>query len=98
MRQDSDALSQRSQRGLKAFGMELEALVASAIEAAKDCHELVPSAPARDIALQIVAIVNSAGPITQDSGSFERLEQLYLAFGRIIIHAYGVHGRPVVQN
>ncbi len=45
--------------------------------------------PTDDVALQLVSIANSAGPITQDAGNFDRLEQLYLAFARIITHAYG---------
>jgi TetR/AcrR family transcriptional repressor of nem operon len=89
MRQDSEALSAESRHTLRAFGAELEAVVTDAIEAAKANGELVASAPTEDIALQIVGLVNSAGPITQDAGNFERLEQLYLAFGRVIIHAYG---------
>ena len=47
------------------------------------------SMPVEDVALQLVSIANSAGPITQDAGDFDRLEQLYLAFGRIVQHAYG---------
>ena len=91
MRQDSDALSERGRALLKTFGIELYGYVVSAVETAKERGELVASAPVDDIALQIVAIINSAGPITQDAGDFERLEELYLAFGRIIRHAYG-HG------
>jgi hypothetical protein len=51
--------------------------------------ELRPETPVDDVTLQLVAIANSADPITQDDGSFDRLEQLYLAFARIIAHAYG---------
>jgi TetR/AcrR family transcriptional regulator, transcriptional repressor for nem operon len=43
-----------------------------------------------DIALQLVAIVNSADPITQDAGSFDRLETLYRGLTRIVLHAYGL--------
>lgn len=46
-------------------------------------------APAEDIALHLVFIINGAGSITQDSGSFDELERLYLAFARVISHAYG---------
>ena len=38
--------------------------------------------------MQIVSIIDSAGPITQDAGSFARLEHLYLAHMRVIAHAY----------
>ena len=33
---------------------------------------------------ELVAIANSAGPITQDGGNFDRLEQLYRSFGRVV--------------
>ena len=49
----------------------------------------MPDAPANDIAVQLIAIVDSAGSITQDSGSFDRLERLYTAYLQIIYHAYG---------
>jgi len=45
--------------------------------------------PTSDIALQLVSIANSAGPITQDAGNFERLEELYVGFAGIINDAYG---------
>ena len=45
--------------------------------------------PVDDVALQLVSIANSAGPITQDAGDFDRLEQLYAAFTRILIGAFG---------
>ena len=51
--------------------------------------EFIEFMPVEDVALQLVSIANSAGPITQDAGDFDRLEQLYLAFGRIVQHAYG---------
>ena len=39
--------------------------------------------------VQLVSIANSAGPITQDAGSFERLERLYRAFLTTVMAAYG---------
>src|ERR1700736_2452335 len=62
MRQDGDALGERGRTRLKAFGVELQGYLVSAIEAAKERGELVASAPVEDIALQLVAIINSAGP------------------------------------
>jgi hypothetical protein len=50
---------------------------------------LSEAAPRDDIALQLVAIADSAGPITQDGGDFSRLEQLYRSVNRIVHHAYG---------
>jgi TetR/AcrR family transcriptional repressor of nem operon len=89
MRQDSDALTPRGREALQRFGKNLFASIVFAIEDAKDRGEFDTSMPTDDIALQLVSIANSAGPITQDAGNFDRLEQLYLAFARIITHAYG---------
>jgi TetR/AcrR family transcriptional repressor of nem operon len=71
------------------FGIAMERLVRRAVRRAIEQGELVPDTPVKDVALQLVAIVNSADPITQDAGSFERLEQLYRGFARILLHAYG---------
>jgi TetR/AcrR family transcriptional repressor of nem operon len=93
MRQDSDALTDQGRAALQRFGRELYAIIVAAIEDAKHRGEFDPSLPVEDVALQLVSIANSAGPITQDAGSFDRLEQLYMAFARIVTHGYGVE-RP----
>jgi AcrR family transcriptional regulator len=89
MRQDSDALTPKGRAALKHFSAELNASINAAIRDARDRGEFVETMPVDDVALQLVAIANSAGPITQDAGDFDRLEQLYFAFGRIVQHAYG---------
>jgi AcrR family transcriptional regulator len=89
MRQDSEALTPRGRAALKRFAVGLEKNVTAAVRRAKQRGEFDPSMPTEDVALQWISIANSAGPITQDAGNFERLEQLYMAFGRIIQHAYG---------
>jgi AcrR family transcriptional regulator len=89
MRQDSEALTPKGRAALKRFAAGLDKSVTAAVRRAKQRGEFDPSMPAEDVALQWISIANSAGPITQDAGKFERLEQLYMAFGRIIQHAYG---------
>jgi TetR/AcrR family transcriptional repressor of nem operon len=89
MRQDSAALTPKGRAALERFAQELDASVTAAVRAARDQGEFIESMPVEDVALQLVSIANSAGPITQDAGDFDRLEQLYLAFGRIVQHAYG---------
>lgn len=89
MRQDSDALTPKGRAALKRFARDLEASITAAIVDAKARGEFIESMPVADVALQLVSIANSAGPITQDAGNFDRLEQLYMAFARIIQHAYG---------
>jgi AcrR family transcriptional regulator len=89
MRQDSEALTPKGRAALKRFAAGLDENVTAAVRRAKQRGEFDPSMPTEDVALQWISIANSAGPITQDAGNFERLEQLYMAFGRIIQHAYG---------
>lgn len=94
MRGSQEMLSTKSRRCLQDFGPNIEAWVREAIAVSKGKGELLRDAPVDDITLLVVSIINSAGPITQDSGNFCRLDSLYLASARIIDHAYG-SGRPV---
>lgn len=90
MRGARQLLSPRAAQALQDFGPAVDACVREAIAFAKGTGELRSDAPVDDITLQIVSIINSAGPITQDSGSFMRLDRLYTATARIISHAYGL--------
>lgn len=92
MRQDSDALTPAGREALLRFGRDLYASIASAVDEAKAAVEFSESMPTDYVALQLVAIANSAGPITQDAHDFQRLEDLYMGFARIIEHAYGAGG------
>ena len=94
MRMERDVIGPNARAALVEFGVVLENMIVSAIESAIKRGELTPEIPIRDVALQLVAIADSAGPITQDGGSFERLEKLYLSFARIVNHAYGTK-RPL---
>lgn len=89
MRLERDVIGERARKALADFGATLENLVIEGIDAAVRRGELSNDIPRSDIALQLVAIANSAGPITQDGGNFDRLEQLYRSFSRVVHHAYG---------
>lgn len=88
MRLERDVIGEKARKALCDFGVTLENLVIDGIDAAVKRGELSNDIPRSDIALQLVAIANSAGPITQDGGNFDRLEQLYRSFGRVVLHAY----------
>jgi AcrR family transcriptional regulator len=90
MRLERELVGPKAREALSDFSHRLETLVAAGIRRAIRTKELKPDAPVQDLALQLVAIANSANPITQDAGSFDRLEQLYRAFARIVSHAYGL--------
>ena len=64
-------------------------MILRAVTQARDGGEFSPEMPVEDVAIQLFSIANSASPITQDAGSFDRLEQLYLGFSRIVVHAFG---------
>lgn len=89
MRQDSNFLTPRGHEALQDFARDLHACIVAAVVDARDRREFLPSIPVDDVALQLFCIANSASPITQDAGNFDRLEQLYLGFARIVTHAFG---------
>lgn len=93
MRLERDVIGPKARQALADFGVALENLVIAGIDQAVTKGELSDDIPRADIALQLVAIANSAGPITQDGGNFDRLEQLYRSFSRVVHHAYGLKRR-----
>jgi AcrR family transcriptional regulator len=98
MRQDSDLLNKHGRDALKRFSALLFDSIVSAIEKAKENGELSGRAPVDEVALLLVSIANSAGAITRDSGSFDRLEQLYMGFARILMDAYGKQATTVARR
>lgn len=90
MRLERDVIGPKAREALADFGARLENLVIAGIDQAVAQGELSDGIPRGDITLQLVAIANSAGPITQDGGNFDRLEQLYRSLARIVHHAYGL--------
>ena len=93
MRMEREVIGPQAQAALTNFGINLHNLIISGVEMAVKNKEYDKSIPKEDVVLQLVAIANSAGPITQDGGSFDRLEQLYLSFSHIIEDAYGLKKR-----
>jgi AcrR family transcriptional regulator len=94
MRLEGNLLGENVRSQLREFSKRMEEFVAEAIDQAQSNGEIAADAPVRDIAVQIVSIIDSAGSITQDAGSFVRLEHLYLAHMRVIAHAYVSKRKP----
>ncbi|WGF89763.1 TetR/AcrR family transcriptional regulator [Marinivivus vitaminiproducens] len=92
MRLEADQLSPEAKATLKHFTSAVETFIGDAAAQAQARGEIARDAPLKDVAIQLIAIVDSSGSITQDAGSFERLEHLYTAYIRIIHHAYGGDG------
>lgn len=89
MRVDRDQLGPEAHAALDGFGVTLERFITEAVDQAVARGEFSPDIPREDVALQLVAIADSAGAITQDGGSFARLEKVYRSFARLLEHAYG---------
>ncbi|AJZ56937.1 bacterial regulatory s, tetR family protein [Paraburkholderia fungorum] len=89
MRFERDLLSDKAREAVEMYGERLESVIFEGMAMAVQKKELSPDTPIKDISFQLVTVTNSAGPITQDSGSFDRLEELYCALARIIQHAFG---------
>jgi TetR/AcrR family transcriptional repressor of nem operon len=98
MRLDRKIIGKKARDSLAHFSVVLERMVTAGVQMAIRKNEITPEAPVKEITLQLVAIANSADPITQDAGSFARLEELYLAFARIVSHAYGLKKRSRVAS
>lgn len=89
MRADADALSERSLQNVRRFTSELLEAVMVGTRQAIDAGVLHAQAPVRDIAVQFVNLVNSAGLTTLDAHRFDRLSEIYRAFIRMTLAAYG---------
>ena len=94
MRNDNDVIGEYANKALSRFARELSAYISEATGAAIRRGELAADAPVEDIVVQLVSITNSAGPITQDAGDFERLAQLYRAFLKTVEAAYAPQPLP----
>ena len=64
-----------------------------ALTAAIASGELKPDTPVDDLARLLRVTFLSCPPITQDSGSFDDVEQLFAAFGRTVLGAWGAKGK-----
>jgi AcrR family transcriptional regulator len=93
MRLERETISPHAQQALVEFGITLDRLVLAGVSQAIEKGELVPDAPREAISLQLVAVADSAGFITQDGGDFRRLEQLYRSISSIVQEAYGPQNR-----
>lgn len=89
MRQESELLSEPSRIQLRRIE-KVEAFVISAIRQAQSSGEISEDVPLEDISVSISTIIDCACALTQSWGSFERLENCYLAHMRLVLHAYGV--------
>jgi len=88
LRLDAESLSPEAREALASFTLEVHAAVKVAVEVAYRKGELIENAPTDDIAFLILNLVNSSSIFTQDAGSFDKLEQFYRVFSRVVLAAY----------
>lgn len=94
LRLEGEVLSPGARASLASFTDDVQAAVRVAVQIAHDKGELLADAPLDDLAFLLVNIVNSSSVFTQDAGNFERLEQFFDAFSRVLISAYApAHGQ-----
>lgn len=89
MRLERDLLTDKAREALVDYRKSVEGYVITGVSRAIDARELRRATPVKDIAAQLVTIIDTADPITRDAGRFDRLRQVYSAFARIIEDAYG---------
>lgn len=92
LRLDSDVLSPNARASLSSFTDTVHAAIGEAFAHAAATGELAKDAPHEDLALLVINLVNSSSVFTQDAGSFERLEQFFGAFERVMLDLYLVPG------
>jgi len=88
LRLDGEILSAEAREHLAFFTVRVQDSIRIAVRIAQRRGELKESAPLDDIAFLLVSIVNSSSVFTQDAGSFERLEQFFDTFSRVVLSAY----------
>lgn len=88
LRLEGEVLSANARGSLASFTDNVHAAVRVAVQISYDRGDLVADAPLDDIAFLLVNIVNSSSVFTQDAGNFERLEQFFEAFSRVMLSAY----------
>lgn len=89
MRGEEDALSAESSKTVHQFSKDLADAVLIGLNQAIQVGELRSDAPAQEICVQLVNIINCAGLTTMDALDFSRLEAVYRSFLRMLLAAYG---------
>ncbi|MBR0883479.1 TetR/AcrR family transcriptional repressor of nem operon [Bradyrhizobium japonicum] len=92
LRLDSEDLSPIARESLTSFSRSVHEAIKSAFEQACRSGELRADAPLDDLTLLVVNLVNSSSVFTQDAGSFDRLEEFFTAFERVMLKVYA--GEP----
>jgi TetR/AcrR family transcriptional repressor of nem operon len=89
LRLEHELLTPQSSYMLARYAKEIYQYATFAVTAAMKSGEISADAPAHDLILHVASFIISGVAITQDAGTFGRLEDLYHAHLRIVEGAYG---------
>mgnify|MGYP001480168169 CR=1 FL=1 len=89
MRLEGNLITEPARKAVRDYSSALQICVVNGIRKAVQRGELISETPVEIVALPFVEIANSADPITRDAGQFDRLRQMYEAFERLVMDAYG---------
>jgi len=89
LRLDLPALGPLAQRALERADRFYDTTITASVEAAIAAGELRPDTPVADVARILRVTILSCAPMTQDTGSFDELENLFGALERMLLRAWG---------
>jgi TetR/AcrR family transcriptional repressor of nem operon len=98
LRLEIDVLSPAAIESLASFTTDVHRYVRAAVKAAAESGELRSGAPLDEIAVLLENLVNSGSVLSQDAGSFERLDQLFEAVEVLVFSAFGRKPRRAVRE
>ncbi|XBS70757.1 TetR/AcrR family transcriptional regulator [Acerihabitans sp. KWT182] len=90
MRLESDVLSDETNASLTSFTQSINEAIVQAVERAKEKGQLRADTPLADLAFLLTNLVDSSSVFAQDAGNFERLEQFFNAFSRVVLSVYAI--------
>jgi AcrR family transcriptional regulator len=94
LRLDLPVLGEQASHALERVDRAYDVSLRAALTRAVAAGEFAPELPVDDVARMLRVTLLSCAPMTQDSGGFAEIEQLFAAIGRTIAAAWGRRGAP----
>ena len=98
LRLEDQVLSEAARESLGRFTRTIHQFIRTAVDDAWKRGELREDAPRQDLAFLILNIVNSSSVFTHGAGGFDRLEQFFEAFSRVMLSAYAAPPKPAARS
>jgi TetR/AcrR family transcriptional repressor of nem operon len=97
LRLETALLGDASCARLQDFSTQLERMVRHGVRQAQTASEIAADAPVDVITVQLTGIIETAGSITTEAGSFDGLEKFYRTHIRLVLDAYGVRQQASIM-